>query len=109
MMAYYAFAPLPMHAIEKYGSEWIKKENFVGNGPFVLESWVPQDKFIVVSNDKYWNKENIFLSRITFLPIEDSVTSYNKYKNGEIDWNSSSAHIPPDLIDEVALRDDYQC
>ena len=109
MMAHYAFSPLPMHAIEKYGSEWIKKENFVGNGPFVLESWVPQDKLTVVPNDKYWNKENIFLSRITFLPIEDSVTSYNKYKNGEIDWNSSSAHIPPDLIDEVALRDDYQC
>ncbi|MBQ9494478.1 MAG: peptide ABC transporter substrate-binding protein [Treponema sp.] len=107
MMAHYAFSPIPMHAIEKFGDDWIKPNNFVGNGPFVLESWTPQDKLTAVPNDKYWNKENVFLSRITFLPIDDTVTSYNRYKNGEADWNVTNL-FPLDMLDEIKLRSDYQ-
>ncbi|WP_330997095.1 ABC transporter substrate-binding protein [Treponema vincentii] len=44
----------------------------------MLESWVPQEKVTVVPNEKYWNKENVHLSRITFLPIEDSNTAFEK-------------------------------
>jgi oligopeptide transport system substrate-binding protein len=107
MMAHYSFTALPLHAMQKYGADWTKPGNFVGNGPFTLESWVPQEKITVVPNAKYWNKANIFLSRITFLPIENSTTGYNKLKNGEIDWVTSSC-IPIELIDELKLRSDYQ-
>jgi len=62
-------------------------------------------KSTVVPNDKYWNKENVFLSRITFLAIENETTAYQKYKNGEMDWSTS---IPLEMIDEVKLRDDFQ-
>ena len=105
VIAHYAFNAVPLHAIEKFGADWIKPGNFVGNGPFVLESWVPQEKVTVVPNEKYWNKENVHLSRITFLPIEDSNTAYEKYKAGEIDWD---AGIPVPRIDEVKQRSDYQ-
>ncbi len=107
MMTHYSFDVLPMHTIKKFGKDWIKPENFVGNGPFILESWVPQEKVTVVPNEKYWNKQNVFLSRITFLPIDDMTTAYNKYKNGEIDWNTTNT-FPLDMLDEVKLRDDYQ-
>lgn len=105
MMAHYSFAPLPLHAMEKFGSDWIKPGNFVGNGPFVLENWVPQEKVTVIPNEKYWNKKNVFLSRITFLPIENETTAHQKYKNGELDWGTS---VPLDMLDEIKLRDDYQ-
>ena len=104
MMAHYSFTALPMQAIKKYGKDWTKPGNFVGNGPFVLESWVPQEKVTVVPNDKYWNKKNIFLSRITFLPIENQTTAYNKLKNGEIDW---IPEVPIEMLDEIKLREDY--
>lgn len=105
MLAHYAFNPSPIHAIEKFGSDWIKPAHFVGNGPFTLESWVPQEKLTVVPNEKYWNKENVHLSRITFLPIEDMNTAFEKYKAGEIDWNIS---IPVPRLDEVKILPDYQ-
>lgn len=104
MMAHYAFSPLPMHAIEKFGADWIKPGNFVGNGPFVLEDWAPQEKLTVVPNAKYWDKKNVFLSRITFLPIDDNNTAYSKFLAGEIDWN---ANPPLSMLDEIKLRDDY--
>jgi oligopeptide transport system substrate-binding protein len=105
MMAHYAFSPLPIHIIEKYGADWIKPGNIVSNGPFVLQEWKPNDRLVVVPNDKYWNKANVFLTKITFLPIEDSNTSYQAFKNGEIDW---SAYPPLTLIDELKLRKDFQ-
>lgn len=106
MMAHYSFSPLPLHAMEKYGQDWTKPGNFVGNGPFTLLSWTPQEKIEVVKNDKYWNKDNVFLTKITFLPIEDDSVAYNSFKNGEIDWNPS---VNLELLDEIKLRDDYHC
>lgn len=105
MMPHYSFAPLPMHAIAKYGDDWIKPGKFVGNGPFVLDTWTPQEKVSVVKNENYWNKANVYLDRVTFLPIEDTSTSYNAFKNGELDWDTS---VPLEMLDEAKLRDDYQ-
>ena len=104
MFAHYSFSPLPMHVIAKYGAEWVKPGNVVGNGPFVLSEWVPNDRLVVVPNDKYWNKANVFLSKVTFLPMEDTNTAYQAFKNGEVDW---SANPPLALIDQLKLDKDY--
>ncbi len=105
MMAHYSFAPLPLHAIQKFGNDWTKPGNFVGNGPFVVETWTPQEKITVVPNDKFWNKDNVFLSRITFLPIENLSTAYNAFKNHEIDWDTG---VPLEMLDEIKLSKEYQ-
>ncbi len=104
MMTHYSFGPLPLHVMKKLGSEWTKPGNFVGNGPFTLESWTPQEKITAVPNETYWNKKNVHLSRVTFLAIENDTTAYNKYKNGEIDWIPS---IPVSLIDEISLDPNF--
>ena len=105
VMAHYSFAPLPLHAMEKYGEDWIKPGNLVGNGPFTLETWTPQQSITVVPNEKYWNKDEVYLDRITFLTIENETTAYQKYKAGEMDWDTS---VPLEMLDEIKLRDDFQ-
>ena len=62
--SHYAFAIVPIHAIEKNPDSWTQPENYVGNGPFTLEAWDPQEKLSVVKNDKYWDKENVKLDRV---------------------------------------------
>jgi oligopeptide transport system substrate-binding protein len=105
MLAHFAFPILPMHAIKEYGADWIKPGKFVGNGPFTLSEWIPQDHITAVKNENYWNKDNVFLSSVTFLPIENANTAYQKYKQGEIDWANN---IPTAILDEAMLRDDSQ-
>ena len=105
MMAHYAFSPLPMHAIAKFGDEWIKPENWVGNGAYVVTEWKPQQHLFVTKNAKYWDAKNVKIKSIKFLPIEDNKTAYNMFKNGEMDWNTG---VALDLIDEIKLRKDYQ-
>jgi len=103
-LAHYSFAIVPMHAIEKHGTAWTNPENFVGNGPFVLEQWVPQDKITVVPNDKYWDADAVKLDKVVYLPIEDLSTAHNMYLNGEIDWDTNA---PQDQIEQIQFRDDY--
>lgn len=105
VLAHYSFAVVPVHTIAKFGNDWTKPENFVGNGPFVLKEWVPQSKIVVTPNAKYWDQPSIKLGSITFLPIEDNNTAYNMYKKGEVDW----AHqVPLDQIEDAMLRKDFQ-
>ena len=105
MMAHYAFSPLPMHVISRHGNNWTRVENFVGNGPFVLTEYIPNNRIVAVPNDRYWNKANVHLTKLTFLPNEDVNTSYQSFLNGEFDWD---CNIPLARIDEVKLHKDYQ-
>ncbi|MCL2478440.1 MAG: peptide ABC transporter substrate-binding protein [Treponema sp.] len=105
MMSHYAFSPIPMQAVQKYGNNWTRPENWVGNGPFVLQEYTPNSRVVVVPNARYWNKANVFLTKITFLPIDDANTAYQGYLNGEIDWSTG---IPLPQIDQIKLRPDYQ-
>jgi oligopeptide transport system substrate-binding protein len=105
MMAHYAFAIMPMHAIQKHGINWTRPENFVCNGPFVLSERIPNSRLVVTPNDKYWNKANVHLTKVTFLPIDDQNTVHNMFLNGETDWNNG---IPLARIEEVKLHKDYQ-
>ncbi len=104
-LPHYSFAVVPMHAIEEFGTEWTLPENFVGNGPFTLEEWAPQERVSVVPNDTYWDAGTVSLDRVVYLPIDDNNTGYNMYINGEIDWMTT---VPLDQMDSAKLRDDYQ-
>ncbi|GAB1455105.1 hypothetical protein MASR2M48_04120 [Spirochaetota bacterium] len=108
MMSHYSFAILPMHVINAKGDDWIKVEKAQAREAITLPPGSRRSPGVftsVVPNAKYWDPKNVHLSRVTFLPIDDNLTAYNKFKAGEIDW----AHgIPLDLIDEIKLRPDYQ-
>ena len=47
-------APIPRHAVERYGDAWANAENIVSNGPFLLEQWdTVADKMRFVRNPTY--------------------------------------------------------
>ncbi len=103
-LAHYSFAIVPQHAIEKYGKDWILPANFVGNGPYKLYSWKPQQYVAVVPNEKYWDAEAVKLDEVIFYASDDNNTNYNMYLNGEIDWDTS---IPLDQLEAAMMRKDF--
>lgn len=100
MLTHYAFAVVPLHTIEEFGTEWTRPENIVTNGPFELVSWIPQDKIVVEKSDTYWDKENVQLDGVVFYPIDDMNTSVNMYLNNELDWITQ---VPPNQLDKMKL------
>lgn len=104
MVSHYAFAIVPMHAVEKYGKDWVKAENWVGNGPFLLKEWKAQERVTVVPNPKYWDAKNVALKELVFLANEDATVSWNLYTSGAADWIDT---IPAEKRDEANLRKDF--
>jgi oligopeptide transport system substrate-binding protein len=106
MLAHSAFMVTPTFAVKRFGpGQWTKPAHFIGNGPFVLRAWRPQDKVVVARNPRYWDAAHIGLRSITFLAIEDQNVAFDKYLAGEVDYLPDDA-IPAARIDTVRLRPD---
>lgn len=41
------FYPIPRHIAEAHGEVWFKDKTFVGNGPFMLDEWSPNEKIVL--------------------------------------------------------------
>lgn len=104
-LQHYSFAVVPKHAIEEFGDKWTAPENIVSNGPFLLKERVPQSYLSFVPNDKYWNKDEIYIDKLVILSSDDENTNYNMFTNGEIDWITN---VPTDKLASAKMKDSYQ-
>lgn len=102
VMSHPAFAILPMHIIEKKPTEWFLVENFVSNGAFKISSVEKNGTINVSRNSRYWNKENVFLSEICFMPVTLNSSTYELFKTEVIDF---VADIPAENL-ELALNNE---
>lgn len=83
--------PVHQATVEKFGDQWTKPENFVGNGAYVVDNWVVNERLVLKRNEKYWDNDKTVLNKVTFLPIENQVAEMNRFLAGEID---STYEIP---------------
>ncbi len=106
------FAPQPHAVIEKFGKDWTKPGNMVGNGAFVLKDWQVNSKVILEKNPRYWDAASVVLSRVTFLPVEDGNADLKLYQSGEEDmmsrlppgtYESLKAQYPKDMHNSVLI------
>jgi len=76
LLTHYTWWPVHPPTIEKHGgmtqriSEWTKPGNFVGNGPFTLESWRINSSLNVKKNPLYRDPDSVWLNGVHFLPIQ---------------------------------------
>lgn len=99
---HYAWHPVPIKVIAKFGgldrksSPWTRPENFVSNGPFTLKKWVPHQQIVVEKSHTYWDKTNVKLDEVDFLPIDDLDTEERMFRTGQLD---RTQEIPQNKID----------
>ena len=49
------------------------KSKPVGTGPFIFESYAPNESFVANRNPDYWNQPYPYLDRVEFRPIPDAL------------------------------------
>lgn len=101
LAANFALYPVPKTAIEKSGNEWTKPGNLVGNGAYVLQDRVVNEKLVVVPNTHYWDNARTVLQKVTFLPINQESAATKRYLAGDIDITES---FPKNLYQKL-LKD----
>ncbi len=88
MMGHTTVKPVHKATIEKFGDQWTKPGNFVGNGAFVVNNWVVNERLELVRNEQYWDNKDTKLTKVTFLPIENQVSEMNRFLSGELDFTN---------------------
>jgi oligopeptide transport system substrate-binding protein len=89
-MALRSWFPVPMHVIEKAGdpylpgNPWTKPGTLVGNGPFVIKDWKADSHLEVARSPTYWNRDQVKLKGVRFLPIENFTGEEAAFRSGQL-------------------------
>ena len=95
LLAHMTAYPVPSHVVEPKGREWTNPGTYVGNGPYVLSEWIPNDHILLVKNPRFYDAESVKIDRVEFLPISDPEAGLRRFRAGELDVQDS---IPPTQI-----------
>ena len=66
----------------------------VCSGPFKFVERVQQDRIVLEKFQDYWNKDKIFIDKVTYLPIPDTTVRLANLRSGDLD-----------MIERVAASD----
>jgi oligopeptide transport system substrate-binding protein len=101
-LKHYSWFPVHLPTLERHGhvdrkgGAWTRPGNLVGNGPFLLESWRPNQAIIVRRSPTYWDAASVRLDAISFQAIDSTQTEERMFRSGQLHVTNS---IPPDQID----------
>ena len=101
------FLPVHKATVDKFGQDWTKPGNIVGNGAFTMQEWTPQASITLVKNPNYYDAANVKLEKIVYYPTEDISEEFKRYRNGEL---QVTYEVPSDQIGfiEANLKDEYE-
>jgi oligopeptide transport system substrate-binding protein len=80
---------------------------YVCNGPYLLKDYRQGSHIVLEKNPLYWNTKDCAKTKtVKFLVLEDSLTAYNMFKAGDLDWYGApfSIGMPFEII--TALKND---
>ncbi len=86
IMAATLLAPVPRHAIARYGDDWVKPGNMVSNGPYALELWSPSTEVRISRNPYYREADEVNVERASFFPSDDQEAALKRFRAKELDF-----------------------
>ncbi|GDX04018.1 ABC transporter substrate-binding protein [Buttiauxella sp. A111] len=89
LTANFSFYPVPKAVVEKFGNDWTKPGNLVGNGAYTLKDRVVNEKLVAVQNKNYWDNSKTVITQVTFVPINQESSATKRYLAGDIDITES--------------------
>jgi len=91
LLALWPASPLRADVIAQHGEAWTEPGNLIGNGPFVLAEYAPEDRIVLQANAAYWGDDTPTLQRLVYRIIPEDSAALIAYENNEIDVTA----IPP--------------
>lgn len=106
-LAHQTGLPINPGAVGKYGKDFVRPENWVSNGPYMLKSFVPNDRLVAVKNPYYRDAANVKIDQVNWFPVEDRAAALRRFMAGELD---SYNDAPADQIKYIreTLKDRFK-
>jgi oligopeptide transport system substrate-binding protein len=77
--------PVPRHVILKYGKDWSRVGTMIGNGPYMVKDWIPNDHVTLVKNPQFYDAAHVRIDTVNYFSIGDSETALKLFRAGELD------------------------
>ncbi len=90
LLTHWCWYPVPVAAISangpkaQRGNAWTRAGRLVGNGPFVLRSWEPDQVIVVEKSPTYWDSTHVRLKAIRFFPIDSLQAEEAEFRSGQL-------------------------
>lgn len=103
MLVYVCFLPANGDFLKEKGANFgVDNTSLLYNGSYLLTTYEPQVSHVYTKNDKYWDKDKVYIGTITeTYNKERNTLAPEMYKRGEID----QAYISSDILDQW-MKDD---
>lgn len=85
MLTHTSVFPINKAVIDKFGADWTKPENMVGNGAYTLKEHILGEKVVMVRNPAYWDDAHTVVSEVNAITINDENVALTRYDAGELD------------------------
>lgn len=89
-------------AVRKEGADFGK--NPVGAGPYVVQSWVPNQEVVLTKNPHYWDTDKPYVDRLTIRFTSDGTQALNAVQAGEVQSVGFSDLYNPSVAADMGLR-----
>lgn len=98
MLTYVCFFPVNGKFLSEVGDKFgTDNVNFLYNGAYILDTFIPQNTRMFIKNESYWDKENVHIGKLTYTFNKEAATlSPELFVRGEI----TDTDIPTASIDE---------
>jgi oligopeptide transport system substrate-binding protein len=98
ILKHYTAYPVPKHKLEQFGNAWIKPENIVVNGPYILQKWWSNYMVHLVRNPTFWDNDQVVLEELFFYPSVDVNAAARKVLSRECGWSNT---FPSNQVNEL--------
>src|SRR5215510_13623308 len=95
--------PVNKTAVDKFGDQWTRPGNLVGNGAYMLSEWTPQASLTMVKNPNFHDAASVKLDKVVYYPTEDIPEEFKRFRAGELDVTNE---VPNDQI--ATVKKDYK-
>lgn len=85
------------------GKTWLK-DHSAGSGPFMVESWQPKDRIVLVRNPKFWGQAPK-LDQVVFLVVPEASSQAAMLEKGDIDV---AQDLLPDQVEQLVAKSGFQ-
>jgi oligopeptide transport system substrate-binding protein len=96
------------------GEDFTEAENYVGSGPFKMESWSHDEEMVLVPNENWTASDPAMLDQLIVQYGRDPDGAFRAYQNDEVDMaavpgaNAEQVRADPDLSQQ-AITGDVLC
>jgi len=102
LTAFKTYYPVNKNVAEK-NPKWYTEagEDYVTNGPFMLDSWNHDKDITLKKNPNYWDADKVALDQVNITMVESEQTASTMFDNDEIDFLGSPFQtVALDAIDQ---------